>query len=190
MPANQQINTAEMAYATALVDLAEQAGALDATAEEMADLGELLAASADVSRVLSSHTLTVEERAGSIDRAFKGRVSDLLYRFLQVVNRKGRLAELPGIIRAFAKLYAEKRGIAEVDIHVPAPMGGDKLRQLADRIGSAIGKQVVPHEHVDAHLLGGLKLRIGDKLIDGSVATQLRLMRDKLVAAGREKARG
>ena len=186
---NDMVNTAELLYGGALLEIARDEGKLDAIGGEMASLGELLDANADLSRLLGSRIIPVEERAASVERIFKGKVSDLLYRFLQVVNKKNRMPDLPGIIRAFGKLYAEAQGVIEVDAIVASEMTKTKLNDMAKRIGDAIGKKVVPQQRVDESLIGGLKLRVGDQLIDGSVATQLKLMRQKMIETGREKAR-
>ena len=187
---NERIQSVDMVYATALVEMAQSAGKLDLVAEEMSQLGELLAQDADLRRLLESRILSIEERAAAIDRIFNGQVSDLVYRFLQVVNRKNRLNELSGIVRAFHKLFAEHKGIVEVDAYVADKLDSAKLEAIAAAVGRVLGKQVVPHQHVDETLIGGLKLRIGDRLLDGSVATQLKLVQQKIQAAGREKARG
>jgi len=186
---DQRINTVSQIYAAALVEMADEAGELDAVADEAAQLGELLAADADLANLLSNRILSTDERAGAIERLFQGKVSDLLYRFLQVVNRKGRMAELPGILHAFGKLFAERRGVLQIDAYVAEKLDEEKLARIASSIGEALGKQVVPHQHVDPSLIGGLKLRIGDRLLDGSVAAQLKLLQQRMTAAGREKAR-
>ena len=106
-----------------------------------------------------------------------------------VVNQKDRLGSLPGIVRAFANLVDERQGVVEVDAYVANRLDEGQASAIADRLGASMGRKVALKQHVDEELIGGLKLRIGDKLLDGSVATQLRLMRDKFVQAGREKAR-
>lgn len=184
----EMINNVEMVYGQAMLEMAEESDRLDAVAEELAQLGELCANDIDLMHLLGSQVLGIDERAAAVDRIFNGRTSDLVYRFLLVVNRKDRLESLPGIIRAFASLYAVKKGIVEVDIHVADRLDSAKLESIASGIGQAIGQEVVPHQHVDEDLIGGLKLRIGDQLIDGSVVTQLKLLQQKMVTSGREKA--
>lgn len=177
-------------YAAALLELAEEAGGLDDVALEMAELGDLIAKQPDLGRLMSSRVLSASERASSIERIFKGKVSDVVYRFLQVVNSKGRLEELPAIVEAFSKLVDRKRGIIEVEAQVAVALDGAEAKRVTDELGAALGGTVVLHQVVDPAVIGGMKLRIGDKLIDGSVATQLRKLKQKIVAAGRESARG
>ncbi|MEE9212865.1 MAG: ATP synthase F1 subunit delta [Phycisphaeraceae bacterium] len=179
----------DVTYAQAMLDLAVQANQLDPIADELEQIGQMWSVEPDLDRLLSSQVLSAGQRAGVIENLFKGRVTDVVYRFLMVVNQKGRLGHLPGIIRAFSKLLDERQGVIEVDAYVARRLDGPRATQAADRIGAALGRRVVLHQYVDPQLIGGLKLRVGDRLIDGSVATQLRLMKNQLITAGRDRAR-
>ena len=177
------------AYASALVELAEADGQLSEVADELEQLGQLLASEPALKSLLASRALSASERAGALERLFKGQLSDLVYRFIQVVNQKDRIGKLAGIIDTFGEIVAESRGIVEVDVHVATKLDDAQAQRVAQGIGQSLGKEVALHQYVDEKLIGGLKIRIGDKLVDASVATQLKLMQRKLVAAGREKAR-
>jgi F-type H+-transporting ATPase subunit delta len=177
-------------YAQALLELAQGDGQMDSIAEEAGGLLELLGREADLGRLLSSRALNSSQRSGVVEQLFKGKTSDVFYRFIQVVNRKDRLGALPGILAAYLGLVSEARGELGVDVFVAEPLSQEAVRSVAESIGGAMGKRVQLKEHVDPELIGGLKVRVGDRLIDGSVATQLRIMRRKLVDAGRERARG
>jgi F-type H+-transporting ATPase subunit delta len=180
---------ADQTYARALLSLADEAGQLEAVAQELAGVAVLLVEQPQLQRLFSSPLVGKGDRAGSIDRLFKGRVSDVLLRFLQVLNRKGRLGELSGIARAFKTLLDQKQGRIEVDAYVATPLDAAAQARVAEGIGAALGKTVQLQQHVDDSLIGGMKVRVGDQLIDATVATQLRLIREKLIAAGRDKAR-
>ena len=176
-------------YAAALMEMVEQTGQLVDLADEVSQLRQLLSAEPDLGRLVSSRVLTVDERAGVVERLFRGRVSELLYRFIQVVNLKDRSEALAGILRAFGSLMDQKRGVLEVNGQVAWTVDEPRVRRIADAIGAALGKQIVLHQHVEPDLIGGLVIRVGDRLIDGSVATRLKLIRRQLIEAGREHAR-
>lgn len=184
-----QTTLADRTYALALLHLADEAGQLDAIGDEVGQLADLFASQESLRKLLASPLISAAERRGSIERLFKGRINDVLYRFLHILNRKGRLGEFPGVARAFKVLHDEKRGIIAVDAYVAAPLDDAARARVADGIGSALGKTVQLQQHVDDTLIGGLKVRVGDQLIDATVATQLRLIREKLTAVGRDKAR-
>jgi F-type H+-transporting ATPase subunit delta len=177
-------------YAEALMEMAEASGELQSMADEVEELGQLLKREPGLMGLLSSRTLSHEQRREMLQRLFQDQLSDVLYRFVQVVNDKNRLASLPAIVKAFGQQMAERNGIVEADIWVPKLLEQDQLDAMSERIASAFGaKQVVIHQYKDQSLIGGLKIRVGDTLIDGSVATQLRRMRRRMIESGREKAR-
>jgi len=177
------------AYAAALFEMAQEQSILDDVADEVDQLGELFRAEPGLRRLMESPALGATERAASIERLFKDQVSDVLYRFLQVLNRKHRLGALRGIVQAFADLVSEHQGLVEVDAFVPQRLENEEAKQVAQRIGEILNREVVLHQYVDPSLIGGLKLRVGDRLIDGSVATQLKRIRRSLRPTGHEQAR-
>lgn len=176
-------------YANALMELSLEQQQLDTVAQELQDLAGLIDSDDGLRRLIENPILDRTQRSAMLQRLFEGRVSDLLYRFLQTVNRKDRLASLPAIATAFAKLLAAHRNEVEVEAFVASPMDADTAGRVADGLGASLGKKVTLNQHVDPSLIGGLKLRIGDRLLDASVATQLRSIKEQLIAAGREKAR-
>lgn len=176
-------------YAKALIDLAEKDNQLDSVAEEMADLGALLDSNADLVRLIENPILERTQRSGMVERLFSGKVSDLLYRFLQVVNQKDRLAALPTICAAFEAMMAKKRNQIDVDAYVAKPMDDATAARVSEGLGQSLGKQVNLRQHVNEALIGGLKLRIGDRMIDASVQSQLKRIEQQLIKTGRENAR-
>lgn len=181
--------TVEDIYGLALVEMAEKAGILDATASEVDELAQILANEPQLAKLFASRVLGTNERAGSIERLFKAQLSELVYNFVQTVNRKGRLDKLQGIFKSFSRIVDERNGIVEVDVYVASAMQQDQLESMAQKVGAAIERNVILNQKVDASLIGGLKLRVGDRLIDGSIATQLKILERKIVAEGREKAK-
>lgn len=174
-------------YARSLFELAESEGGQQRIEEIGAELGELVdLARADKSfgEFLSSRIIAGKKRSASLDSILKGRVSDLLRRFALVLNKKERLANLPSIAGAYDQIVQEKFGRVEVDVYTAAPVD----RAVLDRVGASlkktIGKDPVLHPYTDAGMIGGLKLQIGDQLIDASIATRLRRMRERFTGPG------
>jgi F-type H+-transporting ATPase subunit delta len=175
-------------YAQSLLDLAEEQGVTDEVADELGQLVELLDQEA-VSQLLTSPAITVDDRAASLERVFKGQVSDLTYRFLQVLNEKRRIDHLRAIAWALEALLKKKRGEVDVLVYAAQPLSDEQLRDVRQRLASSLQATVHLATRVDESMIGGLKLRIGDKLIDGSVATQLQKLKRRLIASGRESIR-
>lgn len=176
-------------YAQALLELAAQTNQLETVGQEVRDLAKLLEFPEPLRLLLGGRRLTVDKRRQIVEQIFRGRVSDLLYRFLQVLAAKNRLDQLPGILRLLPQLIQQRQGVQQVDLVTATPLGDQDAAALADAIGRILGQKVLARRQVDPALVGGLKIRIGDRLLDGSVAAQLRAMRRKIIQAGQEKAK-
>lgn len=187
--AEQRTDSVSRVYAQALLELAQADGSVDDVGQDAGELLALLGREPDLSKLLSSRALNSSQRNALIEKLFKGNVHDVLYRFLQVVNRKDRLGSLERIFGTYGLLVAEAKGELDVDVYVAQALTDEAGRGVAESIGQAVGKRVHLNQHIDSELIGGLKVRVGDRLIDGSVATQLKIMKRKLVEAGRERAR-
>lgn len=172
-------------YAKALLELAQEQGQIDALAQEIQDLLPIVADGGELDLIMNNPAIGEGELKKIVQRVFEGKVSDLLYRFLQVVADKNRLASLPQIAGGYLLLVAEHRGQVEVEAFVASPMDPATVEQVAQTIGQHLGKQVTLRQRVDESLIGGLKIKIGDRLIDASVASQLRNMKNKMIAAAR-----
>ncbi|MCA9290815.1 MAG: ATP synthase F1 subunit delta [Phycisphaerales bacterium] len=175
-----------MVYARSLYELAEQAGGqpkIEEIADELEQIAELMRSDAALREFFASPIIDVHRRTETIRRIFSDRVTDLTLRFLLVLNDKGRLFHFSAIQGAFDRIVQETFGRVEVDVFTPAAMDDGALAALRDRIRASIGKEPVLHPYVDATMLGGLKLRIGDRLIDGSLATRLRRIRARLLGS-------
>ena len=101
-----------------------------------------------------------------------------------MLNDKGRLGHLPPIAAAFDELVQREFGRVEVDVYTAAPASPGELDTIKQRLRQILGKEPVVHPYTDKAMLGGLKLQIGDQLIDASLATRLRRMRDNLANSG------
>lgn len=178
-------------YAQSLMELAQAAGpqVVDEVAAELADLVALLRDQPQLKALFDSPAINTAKRAASIEKLFASRVSDLTYRFLQVLNAKGRLDHLATIHAAFDRMLMDSRGEVEVELYTASAMPDAQIQAIAKRIGTALDCKAVVHSRVEPSMIGGLKLRIGDKLIDGSVATRLATLKRQMIDKGREAIR-
>jgi F-type H+-transporting ATPase subunit delta len=176
-----------LVYARSLYELAEQAGGRDKIMEigdELEQICELSRGDRGFAEFLSSPIIDRRRRAKVLNQVLENRVTDLSLRFLLVLNEKGRLGHLEKINTAYDSLVQEAHGRVEVDVFTAAPVGPDGLGGIADRIKEVLGREPVLHSYTDPSMIGGVKLRIGDQLIDGSVSTRLRRLKQNLLASG------
>ncbi len=174
-------------YAKSLYELADDAGGREKIvelAEELDQICELARSDRTFREFLASPIINTKARGEAIRRIFHGRVTDLALRFLLVLNNKARLRRLESISAAFDQLVHDALGRVEVDIYTPGPLGREQLDTIKQRIQGALGKDPVLYSYTDAAMIGGVRLRIGDQLIDGSVASRLRRLRQHLLTSG------
>lgn len=178
-------NSVGRVYAESLFELASKQGgdaAAQETGDELVDLVEIVRGDRRFAEFLRSPAIDTAVREATLQKAFTGRVSDLLLRFILVANRKGRLGELESMSDAYATLLNERFGRVEVDVITVDGQLDDALRaDLSATLKARLGREPVLHLYKDASMVGGVKLRIGDQLVDGSVAARLRRMRRALV---------
>lgn len=179
-------------YAHSLFELARDAGGQEKIIEvgkELEQICELARADHAFREFLASPIIDAKKRSDSIRRIFNDRITDLALRFLLVLNDKVRLGHLEAINFTYEHLVHESQGRVEVDIITPGPLGDEQVEVIKQRIQQAIGQEPVLHCSTEPDMLGGLKLRIGDQLIDGSVATRLRRLRQNLMTKGSASVR-
>lgn len=181
-----------LVYARSLYELADSAGGADKIteiADELEQVCELAREDGAFREFLGSPLVDGDRRRQALTRMFENRVTDLTLRFLLVLNQKGRLGHLESIQTAFDQLVQESFGRVEVDVFTAAPLGNEQVALLKERIGGAIGKEAIVHPYTDSTMLGGLKLRFGDQLIDASVSSRLRRMKQDMLQGGAQAIR-
>jgi F-type H+-transporting ATPase subunit delta len=190
---SETVDAVARVYAQSLLELADAAGGDDKIVEtggELSVIAEMIRDDAEVAEFLRSPIVDSDKRAESLRRIFEGRVSDLVLRFMLVLNGKGRLGEFGAMTSAYDQLVNERMGRVEVDVMtVDGSLGADQLALLAEKVKAKLGQEPVFHQYADESLIGGLVLRVGDQLIDGSVRGQLRRMREELLASGSTRVR-
>ncbi len=101
---------------------------------------------------------------------------------IQLMLRRGRIEDLPHVAAEFRRLDNAQKGITIATATSAAPLSGDELKALTQRLEAFTGGQVELDVHVDPSLLGGLVVQVGDRLIDGSVRGRLERLRNQLVS--------
>jgi len=173
-PARQRLGTV---YAKALLGASEKAGQTDQVLEELDSLvTDVLDRSPDFDETLRTPRITPEEKVVLLERVFAGRASPLLVDFLKVVAQHERLDTLRAIQRAARKLYNEMRGRVAVLVKSAAPISNQLRLSISTRLREMLGREVVLTSEVDPELLGGLVVRVGDTVYDGSLAGKLKSM--------------
>lgn len=170
-------------YAKAAMELADEQGQAEAVGEELNQLRQLVQANPLFGDFLRDPAVSPAQRQEMLDRAFKGQLSPLVASLMGVMNVRGCAGMIGELAAEYQRLLDRRMGKVDLDITVPQPMDEGFFADVRDRIGKALGKSVRVRQHVDESLIGGMVLRLEDKLFDASVKTQLQVMKQKLMSA-------
>lgn len=161
-------------YAAALYDLAGEQGVVTAVESDLDTLGSAVRESADLAALLKNPEVSRDAAAKAVDAVAEHlKVSTLTRNFLGVLAANRRLASLPDVVRAFTAIAAAARGEVTAEVTTAHPLDEAQLAQLADKLKAREGRSVTVKAHVDPALLGGLVVKIGSRMIDGSIRTRL-----------------
>ncbi|MBL9125418.1 MAG: ATP synthase F1 subunit delta [Planctomycetaceae bacterium] len=169
-------------YAQALIGTGENARATPALLDELqAFCTEVLDRFPAFDKVLSAGSISAVEKEQLIGRVVGGRASNLFVNFLKVLANHGRLDILRAIHRAATALYDEMQNRVRVDVTTAVPLGEQEARLVTDRLRNLLGKEPILVQKVDAELIGGILIRSGDTLYDGSVKSQLKQLAGQMI---------
>ena len=161
-------------YASALFDLASEAGTVTTVETDLEKLGEALTASADLTALTTNPKVSRTDSAAAIGKvAKKLKLSPLTQNFLGVLAQNRRLSSLPGMISAFQTIAAAQRGEVTANVTSAHALTKTQLNKLKDKLTAREGRTVKLNSTIDPEVLGGLVVTIGSKRIDGSIRTRL-----------------
>lgn len=168
-------------YATALHRLAGAAGAVEAVAADVRALHAELASPA-ARALLTSPDVSAVERSAVLQKLAKGR-HPLVQNLLGVLEHRRRLEVLFDLHAALHALLLADRGEVEGVVETPRPLDAAQLQGLAAVAGRLSGKKVTLTTAIRPELLGGVRLRIGNVLYDGSMLASLEQLEGRLLQA-------
>jgi F-type H+-transporting ATPase subunit delta len=169
-------------YAEAAFEIAERDGAMARWLAAF-EVAEARLAGPEATRLLASPAIPAEDRERLLDRLLGEAVSGPPRNLLALLVRRGRFELLPAVSGEFRRLYRLREGIVEAIVTSAAPIDATEVRALEERLTAAAGARVELSLRVDPTLIGGLQVRLGDRLIDGSVRGRLERLRASLSAS-------
>ncbi|MBN2445087.1 MAG: ATP synthase F1 subunit delta [Phycisphaerae bacterium] len=171
-------------YAEALFGLARDADIVEEIRSELRSFVELTEANAELLEFLTSGAIDSERRAASIEKMFRGKLSDIVLNTLLVMNGHRRLNVLPSLLRCFVLLHEEAAGQIEAVVTSAVELGEAEREAIVQLAADKSGKNPLVRFVVDESILGGLILQIADLRYDNSLRRHLGSMREKLLHRG------
>jgi len=160
-------------YAKSLLDLALEQNKLEDVKKDIDLLREVVDASRELRVLLKSPVVNEDKKEAIMSSLFKDKIDDLTFRFIVIVLKKGREAQMEGIAQGFVNLYRAHKGIEEAVVTSAVELSETQRKEIREKLMSLTGNSIEITETIDPSIIGGVKIRVGDKQYNGSVAYQL-----------------
>jgi F-type H+-transporting ATPase subunit delta len=164
-------------YAEALWELGAEVGKTELLEKELRRAWKVISES-ELYAALRHPLIPKQEKLSLVREVFSG-ITSYVRNLLLLVVERGRVAYLGEILEEFQRLREEREGLVHAQVYSPYPLDGlrDRIRAKLEEI---TGRKVLVEERLDRSLIGGIKLTIGDLVLDGSIRAQLERLRDAL----------
>lgn len=167
-------------YAQAVFELAQESSSLDAWQADLTLAGDVFS-DRQVAAYFDDPKRNTAEKQAVVRQMFAGKVQDQTLNLLLLLTERGRLALVPALAERFAELVRRAQGIVIARVVTAVPVDEPEQARIAAELGRMTGKRVQVQASVDPSIIGGVVAQIGDTLLDGSVTTALRQLRERLV---------
>lgn len=161
-------------YGEALFELAVEENKVDMFMEEIEEIREILAQNIDFAKFMNHPKILKEEKTEVLENVFKGRISDELTGFLKLIVTKDRYHEIDAIMDYFLTEVKKFKGIGIAYVTTASDLRGEQKARIEQRLLETTDyKKMEMHYAVEEELIGGMVIRIGDRVIDSSIQTKL-----------------
>lgn len=168
-------------YAQAIYELAAQKDMLNVVEKELLLVESTIASYHDLGILLYHPQVLPQVKKETIRKIFGQDITDFVLNFLLLLLDKRRETVLPAIIHEYVKMANQARNIVEAEVTTALPLDESQHTALVKKLSLVTGKKVVLTTQLDQSIIGGMIIKMGDKLIDGSVVRQLATLKNALL---------
>ena len=161
-------------YATALFELADEKGQIDAVGKDLARFTGLIDASPDLAYLVKSPLVKAEDQVRAIGAVLsQAGIGGIGGNFIKLAAAKRRLFAVRDMVKAYQSFADAKKGVVRAEVSTAAPLSSADRAAVKQALDQTTGKDVQMSERVDPALIGGLVVKLGSKMVDASVRTKL-----------------
>ncbi|MCD5407460.1 MAG: F0F1 ATP synthase subunit delta [Desulfotomaculum sp.] len=169
-------------YAQALYEIATEQKALDAIEADLKSVLMIIESEQDIQKILDHPQISATAKHEVLKALFAERISETVQNFLCLLIDNQREAYLGEVVAEFINMVNIARDVVEAEVISAQELTATRKTELAKVLKSLVGKKVTTEYLIDATLLGGVVMRVGDKVIDGSVKNRLNTLKQHLVS--------
>ena len=185
------ISTIARRYAEALYEAAKDAGLPREIGEQLEQLLRVLKTDRELDLAFRSPALTASRRRQLLEECFQGELHPFVLNLCQLLWTKGRENSLPSVVTAYRQLLRKDEGLLTAEVISASNLTEEQLAPLRQALEKRFGQPVIIEMKVDRSLLGGVRVRVGNTVLDGSVRGHLQALRERMLSdlsQGQEKA--
>ena len=172
-------------YATALFELSQDSGQLDAVEADLSRFTAMLAESEDLTRLVRSPVFAADDQVKAVTAILQAAgIGGLVANFIKVAAGNRRLFAVPAMIADFRRLAAAHRGETAAEVTSAEPLSAAAEAALRDALKAKLGKDVTLSSKVDPSLIGGLVVKVGSRMVDTSLRTKLNSLKIAMKEVG------
>jgi len=161
-------------YATALFELALESKAIEQVQGDLKSFDALIAQNPDLARLVRSPVFSADEQTKALVAILdKAGIKGIAANFLRVVAKNRRLFAVSEIVRGFNALVAKHKGEVTAEVTVAEKLNDARMNEIRDALKQVTGKDVQVDVTVDPSIIGGLKVKLGSRMVDASLRTKL-----------------
>jgi F-type H+-transporting ATPase subunit delta len=168
-------------YARALLDVANKESDPERAEQELAAFVDLVRTNPDLQRALANPVVSAVDKRAIVQQILERlKPTTPVGKLVLLLASRGRLALLPDLLDVYRERLMEYRNVLSAEVTTAGPLSPERAEQLQQRLANATGRTITMTTKVDASIIGGVVTRIGGTVYDGSVATRLAKVRDRL----------
>ncbi|OAG26891.1 ATP synthase F1 subunit delta [Thermodesulfatator autotrophicus] len=169
-------------YARGLFAAAKDLGKTKEYGEELQKVADFLASQPDILEALESPIYPPDLKMEIIEDVIKGLgVEEGVAKFLRLLVEKRRIHFIQDIVKTYQQLLDEELGIARAEVRVATELDEDMQKALTEALSKKIGRQVILNVIQDPEILGGVRVQVGDLVLDGTVRAQLEKFKESII---------
>jgi len=167
-------------YSKALFEIGKEKDILMKLYEEINELWRVINENDKLKEALLHQRVLVEEKKAVFKSVFSDKLSKQLFQFMMLLIEKRRIYFIENIINEFEKLVYKKENIMTAKVTTAVDMNPEMKENLQEKLEKYVGKKIEMHNKCDPEIIGGMIIKIGDYLIDGSIKSKLESLEEKI----------
>lgn len=160
-------------YALAIYEVAESKNQVEKYIQDLKDICDVIYENEDFYKIVVHPQISTSNKKQTFKKAFEGKIDEELLNFLLLLIEKDRIGFLKEKVAQLEQIYLEKRNMIVAKVKSVIPLSEAQQDKLKENLGKKFNKEIILKQEIDKSIIGGLCVKVGDEVIDGSIRYQL-----------------